>query len=72
MLILVSKTVNKKEMERSCPTCGQPMNFVKFRKDINKNKKSFNRWQIWNCLNCNEEWEVDVLTNMFSITLNQK
>ncbi|MCK5459420.1 MAG: hypothetical protein KAI20_05975 [Thermoplasmatales archaeon] len=56
--------------ERVCPTCGQPLHLVKSEKqpiehvnsekDKEMNKKTFAIFEIWNCLNCNEEMEFDV------------
>ena len=56
--------------ERVCPTCGQFLHFVKSEKqpiehvkserDKEMNKKTFAIFEIWNCLNCNEEWEFDI------------
>ena len=54
--------------EKYCPTCGKPMDFIKSKED-HDNNKPFNRWEIWKCLNCNEEWEVDLLKNMLHIEI---
>lgn len=56
--------------ERVCPICGQPLHFVKSEtqpiklvkseKDEDMNEKTFAIFEIWNCLNCNGEWEFDI------------
>ena len=56
--------------ERVCPTCGQSLDFVKSEKqpiepvksekDEDMNEKTFSIFEIWNCLNCDEEFEFDV------------
>ena len=55
---------------RDCPTCGQslhfvklekqPMKLVKSEKDKDMNKETFAIFEIWDCLNCNEEWKFDI------------
>ena len=64
--------------ERKCPTCGQSMDFVKSEKksiDLSKPKKSnkyedknvkgYDVMEIWRCLNCSEEWEIDIYRNIW-------
>jgi len=56
--------------ERVCPTCGQSLHFVKSEKQLIKlvksekdedmNEETFAIFEIWNCLNCNGEWEFDI------------
>jgi hypothetical protein len=56
--------------ERVCPCCGQslhlvkslkqPKKHVKSEKDKEQNRKTFAMFEIWNCLNCNEEMQFDV------------
>ena len=46
--------------ERVCPICRQSLHFVKSEKEEDMNEKTFAIFEIWNCLNCNEEWEFDI------------
>ncbi|UCD13634.1 MAG: hypothetical protein JSW60_08770 [Thermoplasmatales archaeon] len=62
-----------KGVKEHCPTCGQPMNFVKSEKqqtkmalkDEDRNVKAFDISQIWHCINCSEEWEIDIIRNIW-------
>jgi len=64
--------------ERKCPTCGQPMDFIKSEKKsivFSKPKKSikyedingkgYDIMEIWHCLNCSEEWKIDIFKNIW-------
>ena len=66
------------DSKRKCPTCGQPMNFIKSEKksivlskpsktkkheDINN--KGYDILEIWRCLNCSEEWKIDIYRNIW-------
>jgi len=65
---------NEKEKE-ICPTCGQPMKFLKSEKqtgkaavpkiDENTDEEAFDISEIWHCLNCSEEWESDIKRNIW-------
>lgn len=61
-----------------CPTCGQPMEFVKsIKKPINSSdqKKTskfendtdegYDIMEIWHCLNCSTTWELEVFKNIW-------
>ncbi len=62
--------MNNIKKERVCPTCGQSLHFVKSEKqpvklvksekDKEMNEETFAIFEIWNCLNCNEEMQFDV------------
>jgi hypothetical protein len=64
-----------KEIKKPCPTCGQPMSFKKSDKEPKKlieikNDKDmegevFDISQIWHCLNCSEEWKLDIINNIW-------
>ena len=61
-----------------CPKCGQPMEIVKSEKQTIKMEKkvknkdriegTFDISQIWHCLNCSEEWEIDLIRNIWRKT----
>ena len=63
-----------KGVKELCPTCGQPMTFVKSEKqpkklvetkiDEDMNGEAFDISQIWNCLNCSKTWELEVFKNI--------
>jgi hypothetical protein len=68
----------EKGMKEFCPTCGQPMKIKnsekkpkkmeKTYKDAGKNGEIFDMSQIWHCLNCSEEWEIDLIKNIWRKT----
>ena len=66
----------KREKENEiCPTCGQPMKFLKSEKqpkqlverkiDEHIHEEAFDISEIWHCLNCSEEWESDIKRNIW-------
>ena len=67
-----------KEANELCPNCGQPMKIVKSEKqpikmekrlkDKGRNEETFDISQIWHCLNCSEEWEIDLIRNIWRKT----
>jgi len=67
-----------KGVKELCPTCGQPMTFEKSEKqstkmkktvkDEDRNEETFDISQIWHCLNCSEEWEIDLIRNIWRKT----
>lgn len=69
--------VDKGEKE-ICPTCGHPMSFEKSEiqskkmkktiKDGDRNEEIFDISEIWHCLNCSEEWEIDLIKNIWRKT----
>jgi len=67
-----------KKTKQLCPTCGQPMDFIKSdKKPINhsesdnsmdhKNEKDsgYSIYEIWNCLNCSLSWEKEIFNNIW-------
>ncbi len=67
-----------KKIKQLCPTCGQPMVFVKsLKKPINhpesinskehkdENDTGYAIYEIWNCLNCNKSWELEIYNNIW-------
>ena len=64
--------LNKDEKEL-CPTCGQPMKYIKTEKKpkniekklIDGKKETYDISQIWHCLNCSEEWKIDIIRNIW-------
>lgn len=52
-------------VKQKCPTCGQPMDFIKSVKSKDEVGKPFKRFEIWHCLNCSEEWELDIMDNIW-------
>lgn len=52
--------MDDKKIKRYCPDCRYQMEFIKSEKDVEIDGKSLNMLEIWNCLNCNEEWEFDI------------
>jgi len=65
---------NDKDKE-ICPTCGQSMKLVKLEEQPKKlaeakidedvNEKGFDISEIWHCLNCSEEWKIDLMKNIW-------
>jgi hypothetical protein len=37
-------------------------------KKENKKKETFDITQIWHCLNCSEEWKIDIINNIWRKT----
>lgn len=56
-----------------CPTCGQTMKCIKSKKiythpsvshdDTDISPKPFDILKIWQCLNCDEQWEKEIMKN---------
>lgn len=70
--------MDDKIMKKYCPDCRYRMKFVKTEKqspeflkfiktDKNSKEEEFNFLEIWNCLNCNENWEFDTITGSWKI-----
>ena len=57
--------------KKYCPNCGKPMKLAETKKDKDETGNAFPRWKIWNCLNCNENWEVDLMKNMLQISIHK-
>ena len=61
--------------EEICPTCGHSMKHVKTHKHAKKLSETdemeeiivpkFNASEIWHCLNCSEEWQIDIMKNIW-------
>ena len=64
-----------KDVKELCPTCGQPMKYIKTEKKLkniekklkeeNEKKETYDISQIWHCLNCSEEWKIDIIRNIW-------
>jgi hypothetical protein len=67
-----------KKIKQYCPTCGQPMDFIKSeKKPINrsdsiksKEHKSesdtdYSIYEIWDCLNCSLSWQKEIYNNIW-------
>lgn len=62
-------------VKKLCPNCGQPMQFVKTEKqprklvetkiDEDMNVEAYDISEIWHCLNCSQEWELDLIKNIW-------
>ncbi len=67
--------MQNKDFKELCPTCGQPMKYIKTEKQSKNNKKplidenekkgTYDISQIWHCLNCSEEWKIDIIKNIW-------
>lgn len=67
--------MNKQKNEEICPTCGKLMKHVKSHKHIADSKENdnsdeiskpkFKTSEIWHCLNCSEEWQIDIMDNIW-------
>ena len=57
------------EQKRFCPTCGKPMELVRVEEDSDKQGDPFAKWEIWHCLNCNEDWQINLLKNILEIKM---
>ena len=53
-----------------CPTCGKTMNFLDSKKLPDENGKLENIMEHWNCLNCQEDWEIHLPQNIIKLTPN--
>jgi len=70
--------MDDKKRKKYCPDCRYRMEFIKFEKqpaeflkflksDKNLGVEEFDLLEIWNCLNCNENWEFDTTTGSWKI-----
>ena len=64
--------MNNEKEDEVCPTCGQSMKFLKSEKKSKDSKinedateEDFDITQIWHCLNCSEEWKMDIIKNIW-------
>jgi hypothetical protein len=67
--------MEKNDLEEICPTCGQPMKHLKSKKqhihpsepldDSDRPSKPFDIFTMYQCLNCDEEWEKEISKNVF-------
>jgi len=56
--------MDEKIDKRFCPSCGQPMKPIKGGKKTEIAPDTFERLQLWHCLNCSEEWQIDIMNNI--------
>ncbi len=67
--------MDKKNKGEICPTCGQIMKHMKSHIHSSKisetddneeiSKPKFKTSEIWHCLNCSEEWQIDIMDNIW-------
>jgi hypothetical protein len=58
-----------------CPECGQPLKLIKSKKQHHHHRvrddeteipsKPFDFLEMWHCLNCNEDWENEIMKNVW-------
>ena len=47
-----------------CPTCGKSMDYVRSEDKKIIDEKIREKLQYWHCLNCSNEWQIDILNNI--------
>ena len=52
------------QKHKFCPTCGKPMEHKETIEKPMDDDKPFQRFEIWNCLNCSEEWQIEITRNI--------
>jgi len=66
----------KKESEKQiCPTCGQSMKHIESHSHTTKETEPNDEGEItepklkiseiWHCLNCSKEWQIDIMDNIW-------